>query len=130
MITWAIKNWRVVAASICVLIFVSMATLIHVQSVEKDSLKLSADTATKERDEARAIFTNFTAATRLFGDIAKAARDGKKQLQSESEKRQGTIKASLAGNSCAEQLVPRDGANALRMHADQVRSGAASKDSK
>lgn len=130
MIAWALKNWRIVAASICVLVFVGMAALIHIQSVEKDGLKLSADAATKERDEARTIFTNFTTATKLFDDIARAARDGKKQLQSESEKRQGTIKASLAGNSCAGQLVPRDGADTLRMHADQIRSGAASKDTK
>lgn len=48
MIALVLKNWRIIATSICVLLFVGMAAVIHIQSVEKDSLRLSADAATKE----------------------------------------------------------------------------------
>ncbi|OWF83352.1 exotoxin [Yersinia kristensenii] len=95
---------------------------------EADEWHDKADTAAKERDEARFILSNQVRMVNIINDIAKANEHEKNRISNDGEVRATAIKKDIAGDECAVRLVPAAAADLLRKHANQIRSGATGTD--
>ncbi|MBV4413323.1 hypothetical protein J0B02_10905 [Enterobacteriaceae bacterium YMB-R22] len=121
---WLIKNWRIALSGAALILIVGMAVTIRFQSADKRILEREKQTLVSERDEAIAVFKNYAATTQLFSEVSRDVRYEKQQVEQESETRVVYIREAVRRDSCADQLVPVAAANALRVHADKIRSVA------
>lgn len=100
----------------------------YVQGLRWDADAAERDTSilTVNQQRAETITANVITSLRIINTITKANADAKQQIQNESEARIVHIRQSLSGERCAVSPVPADVVNGLREHADRIRNGSSS----
>lgn len=86
--------------------------------------KERADAAEQRADSTEAITANILRTVTIMNQITEANQHAKEQIALESSRASRDIKASVAGDDCANRTVPAGAANRLREYADSLRAGA------
>lgn len=104
----------------------------YVQGLRWDADAAERDTSisTANQQRAETITANVITSLRIINTITQANADAKQQIQNESETRIVHIRQSLSGERCAVSPVPADVVNGLREHADRIRHGSSSTNSR
>ncbi|MEQ9844601.1 hypothetical protein [Pectobacterium brasiliense] len=104
----------------------------YVQGLRWDADAAERDSNVSAANEQRAetITSNVITSMRIINTIMRANADAKQRIQNESETRIVHIRQSLSGEGCAANPVPADVVNGLREHADRIRHGSSSTNSR
>lgn len=105
---------------------------LYVQGLRWDADAAERDTSisTANQQRAETITANVITSLRIINTITQANADAKQQIQNESETRIFHIRQSLSGERCAVSPVPADVVNGLREHANRIRHGSSSTNSR
>ncbi|MEL4885701.1 hypothetical protein N6P31_01225 [Pectobacterium betavasculorum] len=122
------KQWTIAASALVV----GMAIGWYVTALRWDVDAAERDTSisTANQQRAETITANVITSLRIINTITRANADAKQQIQNESETRIVHIRQSLSGERCAVSPVPSDVVDGLREHADRIRHGSSSTNSR
>lgn len=119
------KHWRAVGSGVAIFLIVGMGLTIQVKSEHNRALQHEKRMLMIERDRANAVFKHYAAATQLFNQISREVHHDKQEIKQENELRMAHIRSALRQDACAGVLVPVAVSDALRLHADKIRSATA-----
>lgn len=105
------------------LIFIisALSITVHVQQLRKAYLIQELDKLRSEKFSAEATTRNVIRTTLLLQDLGRATAEDNQVRQKESEQRVVVIRQMVKDNHCASRPVPRDAADRLRAHRNQIR---------
>lgn len=110
-------SWRMMAIGILLVVLVAVGKIANhyrdkYYQVEKDF------------NTTEFITKNLLSTVTIFNQISEANQNAKAQDALESQRAENDIKAAVANDDCANQLIPADAVKRLREYADGIRSSS------
>jgi hypothetical protein len=106
--------------------WLSIAALVVIAWLWNENTRIDASLTTLEgaNNSNRAIMDNVLKTVAITNTVLETNQHAKQQIALESRRAASDIKAAIAGDDCANRLVPAVAANRLRQYADSLRFGA------